>query len=94
MAVYTGGALYGRALTQVVASVTVAPRYSGTPGGEVLVTSGQAQLCTVRLARKKGKCSPSSATALGTGKRTITATYQASTSFLGSSASKTLTVNA
>ena len=45
----------------LVFSVTVALQYSGTPGGQVLITSGQAQ---------------------------------ASTSFLGSSASKTLTVKA
>jgi hypothetical protein len=78
----------------LVMTVKVTPQFAGIPGGKVIITAGSTTLCTVTLSGGTGKCSPASQTALSTGKHTVTATYQGSTNFVTSSASKTLTVNA
>ena len=73
-------------------SVTVAPQYSGTPSGAVIVAVGQTTLCTIRLNGGTGSCSPSSQKALSRGKHLVVASYKGSIDFLQSSASKTVMV--
>ena len=73
-------------------TVTAAPQFTGTPGGVVTITAGQATLCTVTLSGGTGSCSPSSATVLNAGRATLTASYTGSADFLPSSASAALQV--
>jgi large repetitive protein len=77
----------------LVMSVTVAPQYSGTPGGQVIIASGPTTLCIVTLSGGTGKCSPPTQTSLSPGKHTVVAAYQGNADFTTSSASKPLTVN-
>ena len=67
---------------------TAAPQFTGTPGGVVTITAGQATLCTVTLSGGTGSCFPSSATVLNTGRATLTASYTGSADFLPSSAAR------
>jgi hypothetical protein len=78
--------------TSVKITVAVAPQFSGTPAGNVVVTAGKATLCTVRLASATHTCSPPSQRALSPGRHVLTASYQGSADFAPSSAAKTLTV--
>ena len=84
--------LYG-AEKMIVMTVKVSPQFSGTPGGQVIITSGSTKLCTVTLSAGTGKCSLPTQTVLSPGKHTVTAVYQGNANFTTSSASKTLTVN-
>jgi hypothetical protein len=73
-------------------TVSVAPRYSGTPGGTVTVKSGTVTVCTIKLASGKGSCTLSAAK-LPAGPHTLAAAYPGSSDFTSStSARKTLTV--
>jgi hypothetical protein len=73
-------------------SVTVAPQYSGTPGGKVTVKAGTATICTITLAAGKGSCALS-ASRLGAGSYSFAGSYGGSTDFgTSSSAKKTVTV--
>jgi len=83
---------YGKEKTLIM-TVKVSPQFSGTPGGQVIITAGSTTLCTVTLSGGTGKCSPRTETALSPGKHTVVAAYQGSTNFATSSASKSLTVS-
>jgi hypothetical protein len=73
-------------------TVTVAPQFSGTPGGKVTIKTGTITVCTITLASGKGKCTLT-ARQLSRGTHTLIAAYPASSDFTGSaSAKKTLTV--
>jgi hypothetical protein len=73
-------------------SVSVAPQYSGTPGGTVTVRSGSATVCTITLGSGKGSCTLS-AKKLPVGTHAWVASYSGSSDFTSStSASKSLTV--
>jgi uncharacterized repeat protein (TIGR03803 family) len=78
---------FGQSVT-FTASVT--PQFGGTPTGTVTFYDGTTLLKTVALSGGVAKFTTS---ALARGKHTITATYNGSTSFTGSSASLTQTVN-
>ena len=78
--------------TSVKITVAVAPQFSGTPTGNVIITAGKATLCTVRLASTTHTCSLPSKRALSPGRHVLTASYQGSADFAPSSATKTLTV--
>ena len=73
-------------------TVTVAPQYSGSPRGTVIIAVGQTTLCTIRLSAQGGSCSPASPRVLTIGKHLIVASYQGSADFAASSTSRTLTV--
>ena len=73
-------------------TVTVAPQYSGSPRGAVIIAVGQTTLCTIRLSAQGGSCSPASPRVLTIGKHLIVASYQGSADFAPSSTSRTLTV--
>ncbi len=73
-------------------SVTVAPQYSGTPGGTVTIKSGTATVCTITLTSGKGSCTLT-ATRLTAGTAPLTATYTGSTDFAPSTSAKILTVS-
>ena len=73
-------------------TVTVAPQYTGTPAGAVIITAGQTRLCTVKLSSGTGTCSPRSDTVLSAGKAALVAAYTGSADFLRSSAHATLRV--
>jgi Bacterial Ig-like domain (group 3) len=82
---------YGDEQTEQV-SVTVSPQYAGTPAGTVTVGSGTTTLCTATLASGSGSCALP-ATGLPAGLAQLTATYNGSTDFAGStSAAAPLTV--
>jgi large repetitive protein len=70
--------------------VRLTPQFSGTPTGNVTFKDGTTILKTVTLSGGVAKYTTSKLTA---GTHTITATYNGSTSFYGSSASLTQTVN-
>ena len=73
-------------------SVTVAPQYSGTPGGKVTVKTGRTTVCTITLASGKGHCTLT-ARQLRRGTYPLIASYPGSSNFTGSaSARKTLVV--
>ncbi len=55
-------------------SVTVTGRY-GTPTGTVTIKAGKKTICTAKLSKGFGKCSPSSNTELGAGTYSIVASY-------------------
>ena len=74
----------------VTFTATVSPEYSGTPTGSVTFKNGTTTLGTVTLSAGVAKYTTSTLTS---GTHTITATYGGSTSFSGSSASLTQTVN-
>lgn len=73
-------------------TVTVAPQYSGSPRGTVIIAVGQTTLCTIRLSAPGGSCSPASPRILTIGKHLVVASYQGSADFAPSSTSRTLTV--
>ena len=57
-------------------SVTVAARFGKTvPSGTVTVSAGKKKVCSVKLAKGKGKCSPSSNTLLPVGSYSLVAAY-------------------
>jgi uncharacterized repeat protein (TIGR03803 family) len=74
----------------VTFTATVAPQFSGTPTGKVAFYDGTTLLKTVALSGGVAKYTTSKLTA---DTHNITATYNGSTSFIGSSASLTQTVN-
>jgi hypothetical protein len=78
---------YGQPVTF---TATVAPQFSGTPTGSVVFKDGTKTLKTVAL---NGGVASYATSTLATGTHTITATYNGSTSFDGSSASLTQNVN-
>jgi hypothetical protein len=60
----------------LVLSVTVAARSGKTvPSGTVKITAGKKTVCSVKLSKGKGKCSPSSSTLLAPGTYSLTASY-------------------
>jgi hypothetical protein len=73
-------------------TVTVAPQYSGSPRGAVIIAVGQTTLCTTRPSRGGGSCSPASPRVLSIGKHLVAASSQGSADFAPSSTSRTLTV--
>jgi hypothetical protein len=78
---------YGQPVTF---TATVAPQFIGTPTGSVVFKDGTKTLKTVTLS---GGVASYTTSTLTHGTHTITATYSGSTSFDGSSASLTQTVN-
>jgi uncharacterized repeat protein (TIGR03803 family) len=74
----------------VTFTASVAPQFSGTVTGTVTFYDGATALKTVALSGGVAKFTTSTLTS---GSHTITATYGGSTSFIGSSASLTQTVN-
>ena len=74
----------------VTFTATVAPQFSGTVRGTVTLYDGTTALKTASLSGGVAKFTTST---LASGKHTITATYNGSTSFTGSSASLTQMVN-
>jgi hypothetical protein len=78
---------YGQAVTF---TATVLPQFSGTPTGSVVFKDGAKTLKTVTLS---GGVASYTTSTLTSGTHTITATYNGSTSFDGSSGSLTQTVN-
>jgi hypothetical protein len=78
---------YGQPLTF---TATVAPQFSGTPTGNVVFKDGAKTLKTVTL---RGGVASYTTSKLTHGTHNITATYNGSASFSGSSASLTQTVN-
>jgi hypothetical protein len=74
----------------VTFTVTVAPQFSGTVTGSVTLTDGTKALKTVNLS---GGAVKYTTTTLPTGTHRIAATYNGTTSFSGSSAALTQTVN-
>ena len=73
-------------------TVTVAPQYSGSPRGTVIIAVGQTTLCSIRLSAQGDSCSPASPRVLTIGKHLVVASYQGSADFAPSSTSRTLTV--
>jgi Bacterial Ig-like domain (group 3)/Beta-propeller repeat/Transmembrane protein 131-like N-terminal len=74
----------------VTFTANVAPQYGGAVKGNVTFYDGTTKLATVSLSGTPAKLTTSKLTA---GSHTISATYAGSTSFTGSSASMTQTVN-
>jgi hypothetical protein len=74
----------------VTFTATVTPQFSGTVTGNVTFYDGTTAPKTVALSVGVAKFTTSTLTS---GTHTITATYNGSTSFIGSSASLTQTVN-
>ncbi len=74
----------------VTFTATVAPQFSGTVRGTVTFYDGATVLKTAALSGGVAKFTTST---LASGKHNITATYNGSTNFIGSSASLTQTVN-
>jgi hypothetical protein len=79
--------IYGQPVTF---TAMVAPQFSGTPTGSVVFKDGTKTLKTVALS---GGAASYTTSTLATGTHSITATYNGSASFGGSSASVTQTVN-
>jgi Bacterial Ig-like domain (group 3) len=71
-------------------TASVAPQFSGTPGGYVTFYDGTTVLKTVSMS---GGAATFTSSTLATGTHTITGTYNGNASFVGSSASLTQTVN-
>jgi len=74
----------------VTFTASVAPQFSGTPGGYVTFYDGTTVLETGTLS---GGTATFPISTLGVGTHTITATYNGNSTFVGSSASLTQTVN-
>jgi hypothetical protein len=74
----------------VTFAASVTPQFSGTVKGTVTFYDGTTVLQTVAVS---GGVAKFTTNALASGMHTITATYNGSTSFIGSSASLTQTVN-
>jgi hypothetical protein len=74
----------------VTFTASVAPEFSGTPTGKVAFYDGTTLLKTVALS---GGAAEFTTSKLAEGSHSITATYNGSTDFTGSSASLTQTVN-
>jgi hypothetical protein len=69
-------------------SVSVSPRYSGTPTGSVTIkTATGSAVCTITLGKAKGSCTLT-AKQLKPGKYDLVATYQGSIDFLASTSPK------
>lgn len=83
---------YGNEMSLTI-TVAVAAQFSGTPAGNVVVTAGQATLCTVRLGSATHTCSLPSERALGPGRHVLAASYPGSADFAPSSATQTLAVD-
>jgi Bacterial Ig-like domain (group 3) len=82
---------YGHEQSEKI-SVTVAPRYGGTPPGTVRVRAGHVTVCLITLASGAGSCRLT-ARRLHRGSYRLTAAYEGGPGFLGSvSAVRTLTV--
>jgi len=82
---------YGHEMS-VRLTVAVAPRYSGTPAGNVVITAGKVTLCTVRLASATHTCRLPSERVLNPGRHALVASYSGSIDFAPSSVTRTLTV--
>ena len=82
---------YGHEMS-VRLTVAVAPRYSGTPAGNVVITAGKVTLCTVRLASATHTCTLPSERVLNPGRHALVASYSGSIDFAPSSVTRTLTV--
>ena len=74
----------------VTFTASVSPQFSGTPTGTVTFYDGTTLLKTIALSGGAAKYATKTLTS---GTHIITATYNGSTSFIGSSASLTQTVN-
>ena len=73
-------------------SVTVTPKYAGTPAGKVTIKAGRTAVCVITLKSGKGTCTLT-ARKLPAGTYTLTAAYPGSTDYAGSAAAKkTLTI--
>jgi len=73
-------------------TVTVKARYSSAhPAGTVTIKAGKKRICTVKLARGKGTCSPASRKLLAVGTYHLVASYDGSKTF-SASASKAATL--
>jgi hypothetical protein len=73
-------------------TVTVAPRYAGTPGGRVMIKAGTATVCDIALKSGRGTCALT-AKKLPVGTYHLVATYAGNADFTTSvSVRKTLTV--
>jgi hypothetical protein len=82
---------YGHEQTEKL-SVTVSPRFSGTPGGRVTVKDGRTTVCVITLKSGNGTCTLT-AKRLPAGTDTVLAAYPGSIDYASSaSAKKTLTI--
>jgi hypothetical protein len=73
-------------------SVTVSPKYAGTPAGTVTIKAGKTAICTITLSHGNGSCKVSSK-ALRPGVHKLVAAYQGDMNFAASIAKpKSLTV--
>jgi hypothetical protein len=61
-------------------SVSVVPRYTGTPAGSVTVVTGKTSLCTIRLSGRNGACTLA-ARMLKPGQYRLTARYAGDTDY-------------
>ena len=87
----TGKVTYGHEQAEHL-TITVAPRYSGTPVGKITVKAGSTILCTLTLTIGKGHCTLA-ASKLRPGTYSLVARYEGSKEFVASaSAGKSLTV--
>jgi hypothetical protein len=73
-------------------TATVTPQFTGTPTGTVTITAGTTTLCVVKLSARTGSCTPASATSLGAGSHTLTASYSGDGNFDSSAAAKTVKI--
>jgi hypothetical protein len=83
-------AIYGHERA-VRLTVHVVPRYSGTPTGTVIVTTGNTVLCTITLSARsagRGSCKLASKTRLRPDRYLLTARYHGSADFRGSSSQR------
>jgi hypothetical protein len=70
----------------LVLSVAVTARFRKTiPSGTVTIMAGKKKVCSVKLAKGKGKCSPSSNTLLAPGSYSLIASYGGGGGLAGSS---------
>lgn len=91
LALSRGSVSYGHAGTERL-SVSVAPRYGGSPAGSVIVKAGKTTLCFIKLRDRKGSC-VLGAGRLKPGRYRLTAEYTGTASFSPStSVVATLTV--
>jgi GDSL-like Lipase/Acylhydrolase family/Bacterial Ig-like domain (group 3)/Putative Ig domain len=68
----------------LVATVKVAPKYAGTPGGTITIMAGKTLLCRAKLSKGRAKCSPSSGRTLRVGTYKVIAIYSGNADFAGS----------
>jgi hypothetical protein len=81
-----GTITYGKEQSEHL-SVTISPRYSGTPTGKVTVKKGSSTVCTITLKGGKGSCTLSSKQ-FGAGTYTLVAAYQGSGDYNASTSGK------